>query len=60
MGHASIPGHRGHGRRETEKTCISSDDAAKESNLPSRGLPGPASFEGLRLKARLRQLRGLS
>ena len=24
---------------------ISSDDAAKESNLPSRGLPGPASFE---------------
>ena len=21
-------------------------DAAKESNLPSRGLPGPASFEG--------------
>jgi hypothetical protein len=22
-----------------------SDDAAKESNLPSRGLPGPASFE---------------
>src|SRR5205807_3164551 len=24
---------------------ISSYDAAKESNLPSRGLPGPASFE---------------
>ena len=24
---------------------ISSHDAAKESNLPSRGLPGPASFE---------------
>jgi hypothetical protein len=23
----------------------SRDDAAKESNLPSRGLPGPASFE---------------
>ena len=27
------------------KTRISSHDAAKESNLPSRGLPGPASFE---------------
>jgi hypothetical protein len=27
------------------KCLISSHDAAKESNLPSRGLPGPASFE---------------
>ena len=26
-------------------STISSHDAAKESNLPSRGLPGPASFE---------------
>jgi hypothetical protein len=25
--------------------CCSVNDAAKESNLPSRGLPGPASFE---------------
>ena len=25
--------------------AISTNDAAKESNLPSRGLPGPASFE---------------
>jgi uncharacterized protein (DUF433 family) len=24
---------------------MTTDDAAKESNLPSRGLPGPASFE---------------
>jgi hypothetical protein len=30
----------------TPKPPISSHDAAKESNLPSRGLPGPASFEG--------------
>ena len=29
----------------TENDDVSSDDAAKESNLPSRGLPGPASFE---------------
>ena len=32
-----------------EPTCkdarLPEDDAAKESNLPSRGLPGPASFE---------------
>jgi hypothetical protein len=28
-----------------QKPRISRDDAAKESNLPSRGLPGPASFE---------------
>ncbi len=28
-----------------EKEPVSRDDAAKESNLPSRGLPGPASFE---------------
>lgn len=27
------------------KLSISRHDAAKESNLPSRGLPGPASFE---------------
>ena len=27
------------------KPLIRSHDAAKESNLPSRGLPGPASFE---------------
>src|SRR5581483_7047038 len=30
---------------EVQKPPISSHDAAKESNLPSRGLPGPASFE---------------
>jgi hypothetical protein len=30
---------------EGRKPLISSHDAAKESNLPSRGLPGPASFE---------------
>jgi hypothetical protein len=28
-----------------QKPRISGYDAAKESNLPSRGLPGPASFE---------------
>jgi hypothetical protein len=33
-------------RPEGQKPRISSHDAAKESNLPSRGLPGPASFEG--------------
>ena len=30
---------------ELQKRLVSSHDAAKESNLPSRGLPGPASFE---------------
>jgi len=28
-----------------DRRVVSGDDAAKESNLPSRGLPGPASFE---------------
>jgi len=31
--------------QDVTATPISSHDAAKESNLPSRGLPGPASFE---------------
>ena len=31
--------------RTGQKPAISSHDAAKESNLPSRWLPGPASFE---------------
>ena len=30
---------------DNQKPPISSHDAAKESNLPSRGLPGPAGFE---------------
>jgi hypothetical protein len=29
----------------SQKYCICRDDAAKESNLPSRGLPDPAGFE---------------
>jgi hypothetical protein len=29
----------------TERRCLALLGAAKESNLPSRGLPGPASFE---------------
>jgi hypothetical protein len=30
---------------EVNKSADPPHDAAKESNLPSRGLPGPASFE---------------
>src|SRR5437016_857134 len=32
-------------RAQAQNRPVSSHDAAKESNLPSRGLPGPASFE---------------
>jgi hypothetical protein len=35
-------------------------DAAKESNLPSRGLPGPASFEGRTLDSKSLWLRRFS
>src|SRR5579864_7684920 len=44
------------------KPPISSHDAAKESNLPSRGLPGPASFEdwmGHQARAAPRMIVGL-
>jgi len=29
----------------TGLSAVTQNDAAKESNLPSRGLPGPAGFE---------------
>ncbi len=42
------------------KTPDSSHDAAKESNLPSRGLPGPASFEVSSVIRGYRDLQGFS
>src|SRR5947199_8175983 len=38
---------------------LAGHDAAKESNLPSRGLPGPASFEVSYLQDKSRKTRAL-
>lgn len=49
-------------RTDNRQLLISSHDAAKESNLPSRGLPGPASFEdwmGHQARAAPRMIVGL-
>ena len=39
------PGARPSGPGADPRSSQPTHDAAKESNLPSRGLPGPASFE---------------
>ena len=41
------------GSRQQQKEPISSHDAAKESNLPSGGLPRPAGFEDRQAYSRM-------